>query len=408
MPTLLLRDIAVLHQVRDEVQPLRGNRLAELPSLEHAWLLLQDDRIADYGLMDSCPDRADDVIDASGRHVLPAWCDSHSHIVYHSSREQEFVDRIHGLSYEEIAARGGGILQSAQRLRQVSEDQLYEESLPRVEEVIRQGTGALEIKSGYGLDVESELKMLRVIQRIKETSPLLIKSTFLGAHAIPPEYKRDRQGYIDLICDEMIPRVADEGLADYCDVFCEQGYFTVEEGRRVLMAGLARGLRPKVHANELYRSGGVQLGIEVNALSVDHLECLGDEELRLLGESPISSTLLPATAFFLGLEYAPARALIEHNALVTLASDYNPGTTPSGNMPLVLSLACIKMKMTPEEAVNSATINGAFAMDSLHEVGSITRGYVANVLVTEKIPSLAFLPYSFGSDLIYRTILRGK
>ncbi len=408
MPSLLIRDIAELHQVRDTVSPLRGQELARLPSISHAWLLIEDDRIVDYGSMESCPARADAVIDASGRHVLPAWCDSHSHIVYHSSREQEFVDRIHGMSYEEIAARGGGILQSAQRLREVSEDQLYDESLPRVEEVIRQGTGALEIKSGYGLDTESELKMLRVIRRIRESSPLVIKSTFLGAHAIPPEYKHDRQGYIDLLCNDMIPRVADEGLADYCDVFCEQGYFTVEEGRQVLEAGLARGLRPKVHANELYRSGGVQLGVQVKAVSVDHLECLGEEELRLLGESPISSTLLPATAFFLGLDYAPARALLDHDALVTLASDYNPGTTPSGNMPLVIALACIKMKMTPEEAVNAATINGAYAMDSLEEVGSITRGYVANVIITEKMPSLAFLPYSFGSDLIHRTILRGK
>ena len=408
MSRLLIKNSKTLYGHHIDSDHLRGLQLGTKASIDNAFVLVENDRILKVGPMAECPDRADKVIDVTDSFVLPAWCDSHSHIVYHSSREAEFEDRINGLSYEEIAERGGGILNSAEQLAKITREQLLEESLPRLEEVKNFGTGALEIKSGYGLSLESELKMLRVIQDMKSQTDLTIKSTFLGAHAIPREYKSNRSKYIDLVCDQMIPQVAEENLADYCDVFCERGYFTPDETKRILETGLKYGLSPKVHANEMYLSGGVQVGVEVGARSVDHLECLGKEELGLLSESSTCSTLLPSTAFFLSLEYAPARKLIERNAIVALASDYNPGTTPSGKMPFVLSLACIKMKMTPIEALNAATINGAYAMDLSDDHGSIRKGNVANLIITKKIPSLAFIPYAFGSELIESVIIRGK
>ncbi len=408
MSSVLITHIRSLVGVRDHYGAIRGTSLDDLTQIKDSYLLIEDGLISDYGPMSEAPLRANETLNANGGMVLPAWCDSHSHVVYHQSRDGEFVDRIRGLSYEEIAARGGGILNSARKLQECDESELFDESMLRIAEIRAQGTGAVEIKSGYGLTLESELKMLRVIRRIKEESDLSIKSTFLGAHAIPLEFQSDRKKYVDLICEQMIPQVADQGLADYCDVFCEKGYFSPEESRRILDCGLRYGLKPKIHANELYRSGGVQVAHQVNALSADHLECIGDEELNLFGGSQTSATLLPSTAFFLSLDYAPARSLIDHDAIVTLASDYNPGTTPSGKMCFVISLACIKMKMTPREAINAATVNGAYAMDLEDSHGSIRRGNVANLLLTKKIPSIAFIPYAFGSDHVRKVILQGK
>jgi imidazolonepropionase len=347
-------------------------------------------------------------IDATGQFVLPAWCDSHTHLVFAGSRETEFVDKIKGISYEEIARKGGGILNSAQRLNETSEDELYESALLRLKEMRAMGTGALEIKSGYGLSVAGELKMLRVIKRLKKTQNIPIKATFLGAHAIPKEYKKNREGYLQLIEDEMLPRIAAEELADYIDVFCEKGFFDTTETKRILEAGKRYGLRPKVHANQLKNSGGVQVGIACGAISVDHLESIGDEEIEALASSKTIATLLPSAAFFLRLPYPPARKLIESNAAIALATDYNPGSSPSGNMPLLVAMACIQMKLTPEEAINAATINGAFAMEVANEVGSITIGKKANLIFTKPIPSLAYLPYSFGENLIDNIMINGK
>ncbi len=349
-----------------------------------------------------------ETVDAAGRFVFPSFCDSHTHIVFAGSREAEFTDKIKGLSYEEIARRGGGILNSAKRLHETSEDELYNQSMVRINEVIGQGTGAIEIKSGYGLNPEDELKMLRVIRRIKNNSPLEVKSTFLGAHAIPAEYKNSREDYISLIINEMIPVVASEELADYIDVFCDKGFFTVEETERILMAGMKYGLVPKLHANELGFSGGVQTGVKYNALSVDHLECTGDDEINALLGSDTMPTLLPGSAFFLGLPDPPVRKMIAAGLPVALASDYNPGSSPSGNMKLVMSLGCIKLKMLPEEVINAVTINSAYAMGLSESHGSIARGKVANVFITKKITSYSFMPYAFGSDLIETTILKGK
>lgn len=382
--------------------------MAELPQINQAYLLLEQDRIAAFGPMEKCPERADKILDASGRMVLPSWCDSHTHIVFAASREEEFVYRIQGLSYEEIARRGGGILNSAQRLQLTSEENLFASAWRRLQEVIRYGTGAIEIKSGYGLTVESELKMLRVIRRLKAVSPIPIKATFLGAHAIPTNYKHRRKEYVDLVVQQMLPKVAEEGLADYCDVFCDRGFFTVEETERILQAGWQYGLKPKIHANELDYSGGVQVGVANHAISVDHLEYTGDAEIQALRQSHTMPTLLPGCSFFLGIPYAPARRMIDAGLPVVLATDYNPGSAPSGRMAFVVSLACINMKMLPEEAINAATLNGARAMEQETEYGSIAVGKKANVFITKPIPSIAHIPYSFGSDPVETVILQGK
>lgn len=409
MSSLLIRNIKTLVQAEVTRRSLvKGADMADLPQLHHAFLLLENDRIAAFGPMENCPARADQEIDASGRMVFPCWCDSHTHIVFAATREEEFVDRIRGLSYEEIARRGGGILNSAQRLRQTPEELLFEGAWKRLQEVIGYGTGAIEIKSGYGLSVESELKMLRVIRRLKSVSPIPIKATFLGAHAIPAEYKDRRKEYVDLVVQKMLPAVAAEGLADYCDAFCDRGFFTVEETARILEAGWLHGLKPKIHANELDYSGGVQVGVAHHAISVDHLEYTGEAEIAALQKGQTLPTLLPSCAFFLGIPFAPARQMIDAGLPVVLATDYNPGSSPSGRMSFVVALACIKMNMLPEEAVNAATLNGARAMELEGDYGTIAIGKVANLFITRPLNSLAQLPYAFGSDPVDTVILRGR
>ncbi|WMN07083.1 imidazolonepropionase [Marivirga arenosa] len=406
---MILTNIKSLFGIREENKLLRGNELSTLPSIENAYLKIKDGKISAYGDMDSLTvDSNDEIYDVKGQSILPAFCDSHTHIVFAGSRESEFVDKIKGLSYAEIAAKGGGILNSAKKLAKTSEDELYEQAMKRVMEVMHLGTGALEIKSGYGLTVEAELKMLRVVKRIKESVDIPIKSTFLGAHAFPVEYKENKEAYLKIVTEEMLPAVAEENLADYIDVFCETGFFDQEMSEKVLNAGAKYGLKGKIHANQLNNSGGVQLGIKTNALSVDHLETLGKEEIELLGSHDIISTLLPSAAFFLRMQYPPARELINAGAAVALATDYNPGSSPSGNIPLLIALSCIQMKMTPEEAINAATLNGAFAMESEKEVGSITRGKRANLVLTKEIPSLAYLPYAFGSQSIDKVMINGS
>jgi len=406
---ILIKDIKQLVQVEESPRGvIKGEEMKILPSIENAYLLIEDDIIDDFGEMIQSPEDADIIISANGKTVLPAWCDSHTHLVYAGSREQEFVDRVDGLTYEQIAKKGGGILNSAKLLNETSEEELIEQSFQRLNEIKMQGTGAVEIKSGYGLTVEGELKMLRVIKKLKGLSPLTIKSTFLGAHAVPVEYKKNRSGYIDLIINKMLPIVREERLADYIDVFCDKGFFSPEETDTILEAGVKIGLRPKIHANELDFSGGVQAGVKHNAISVDHLEKVGVDEINALLNSTTMPTLLPSTAFFLNLEYAPARNLINSGLPVTLASDYNPGSSPSGKMAFVLALACLNMKMTPEEAINAATVNGAHAMGVENELGSITKGKKANLIITKKIPSLAFIPYAFGSDIVDTVIVNGQ
>ncbi|MFM9008290.1 MAG: imidazolonepropionase [Bacteroidota bacterium] len=386
-----------------------GSEMKQLPVLENAWVLIEGDRISETGSMDEpFHHPVNDVIDAEGRYVFPSWCDSHTHLVFAGSREAEFVDRIHGLTYEEIAKRGGGILNSALRLQDTDESELVDAALERLEEVKRSGTGAIEIKSGYGLSFDAELKMLRVIRRLKEQSELIIRATFLGAHAMPVAYRENRKAYVDLLVNDLIPLIADQGLADFNDVFCDRGFFTVEETDRILDVGNRYGLRPKIHANELDFSGGIQVGVKHNALSVDHLECTGDAEIASLLGSETMPTLLPGTAFFLKLHYPPARKMIDAGLPVALASDYNPGSCPSGKMPFVLSLACLYLGMSPEEAINAATLNSAYAMGVMGEVGSIQPGKVANLFITKPIRSLAYMPYAFGSDLIETVILNGK
>lgn len=388
---------------------LWGERMDLLHTVDHAWLLVEDERIHSFGHMDdNCPFDYDVMVDATGQMVLPCFCDSHTHIVYAGSREREFVDKLKGLSYVEIAKRGGGILNSAERLHHTSEDDLYEQAMNRIDEMIRFGTGAIEIKSGYGLTLEDELKMLRVIRRIKETTPVTIKSTFLGAHAVPAIYKGRQSEYVDLIINEMIPAIAREGLADFIDVFCDEGFFTVEETDRMLKAAAKYDIDPKIHANELACSGGIQIGVANRALSVDHLEFTGDEEIDVLQDSITMPTLLPGAAFFLEMEYPPARKMIDSGLPVALASDYNPGSSPSGNMKFILSLACIKMKMTPNEAINAATINSAYAMGISLDHGSIAKGKLANIFLTKPVPSLEFIPYAYTSDLIDRVMIRGE
>ena len=409
MSNLLIRNIRTLVQAEITRRPfVKGSDMATLPLLHDAYLLVENERIAAFGPMTECPERADVVLDATGRLVLPSWCDSHTHIVFAATREEEFVDRIRGLSYEEIAERGGGILNSASKLQAASEDELFEGAWGRLQEVIGLGTGAIEIKSGYGLTLESELKMLRVVRRLKEKSPIPVKATFLGAHAVPLEFKTQRETYISLVINEMLPRVAGEGLADYCDVFCDQGFYTPEETDRILKAGWKWGLKPKIHANELGLTGGVQIGVANHAITVDHLEYTSEAEIEVLINSDTLPTLLPGCAFFLGIPFAPARQMMDAGLPVVLASDYNPGSCPSGSMPFVLSLACAKMKMLPEEAVNAATLNGARAMELEADYGTLAVGKIANVFITRPMMSLAGLPYSFGSKVVETVVVGGK
>ena len=388
---------------------IKGHDLNTVEHLEQAWMLIEDDRIIDFGSMEHFPSgNYDQEINVSGKLVFPTWCDSHTHLVFPKTREEEFVDRINGLTYEQIAANGGGILNSAKHLTSISSAQLFEDACQRLEELIRLGTGAIEIKSGYGLSLDAELKILRVIKQLKEKYALPIKATFLGAHAYPLAYKENKEGYIQLIIKEMLPAVAAEGLADYMDVFCEQGFFSVADTDRLLNAAAKYNLKPKIHANQLHNSGGVQIGVQHHAISVDHLECVGDEEISCLQNSTTIPTLLPAAAFFLGIHYQPARKMIDANLPVCLASDYNPGSCPSGNIPFLLSLACTQLKMTPNEAFNAVTYNGAAAMELQHEVGSITRGKKANFIISKTLPSFNLIPYSFGSNLMDRVYINGK
>ena len=405
---ILIKNIKGLVQCRTGPgRILRGADMANVPVISNAWLAIDKGLISDFGPMPDMPlFTAQLVIDAHERFVFPSFVDSHTHIVFADSREHEFVMKIKGMTYQEIAARGGGILNSAKQIQGVSEDELYQRTLPRINEVISTGTGAIEIKSGYGLTLKDELKMLRVARRIQEESPLTVKTTFLGAHAIPAG--KDKESYVNMVTREMIPAVAAENLADYIDVFCEHGFFTAHDTTRILQTGLKYGLKGRVHANQLSRSGGVQAGVECGALSVDHLENIGEEEIAILRESNTIPTALPGAAFFLGLPFPPARQMLEAGLPLAIASDFNPGSSPSGNMPLMVSLACIRMKLTPEEAINASTINTAAALEILDRHGSITKGKVASVFITKPMPSLAYLPYSYGSPMIETVILKGK
>lgn len=411
----LFKNISLLCGVHSPLQPLRNGDLAHLPFLENAWLMTEDSVITGFGKMEdnSFPvlknnDPLIEVTDVAGSVVLPCWCDSHTHLVFAASRESEFVDKIRGLTYAQIAEKGGGILNSARKLNDTSEDELFASSWKRLQEVRSMGTGAIEIKSGYGLTTESELKMLRVIRKLKEKSGMLIKSTFLGAHTYPEAFKNDHEAYIRILTEEMIPMIAAEKLADYIDVFCETGFFSKEETMRIGNAGLQYGLRPKIHANQLNLSGGVQAGVALKALSVDHLETMDDDAIDCLAASSTIGTLLPTAAFFLRMPFQPARQLIDAGCAIALASDFNPGSSPGGNMNLVVSMACIGMRMMPEEAINAATINGAFAMDAASETGSIAIGKKASLIITKAVPSLAYLPYAFGSNLISKVLINGE
>lgn len=408
MATILIKHIRTLVQAsHTPVGVVAGARMGELPVIDDAFLLIENERIAGFGPMSEAPERADTQIDASGRMVFPCWCDSHTHLVFAGSRETEFVDRIRGLSYEEIARRGGGILNSARRLNDTPEEALLEQALARLQEVQRFGTGAIEIKSGYGLSVEGELKMLRVIRELKKHTKMAIKATFLGAHALPPAYRENREGYLRLIEEEMLPKIADEGLADYLDVFCEKNFFSPQETERLILAGQRFGLKAKIHTNQFNCLGGIETSVRHGAISVDHLEVLTDAEIECLLSGNTMPTLLPGAPFFLNDHYPPARRMIEAGLPVALATDYNPGSSPSGKMAFVLTLACVKMRMTPEEAINAATINGAAAMELQHTHGSIEVGKAANFFITKPIPSVAYLPYAFGSDLIEQVFVGG-
>ncbi|HCM60424.1 MAG TPA: imidazolonepropionase [Bacteroidales bacterium] len=409
--SLIIHNTGMLVQTREDGAVFTaGKEMAVLPVIEKGWLLIEDGIIAGYGPPETMPLFSNDIrrIDAAGGLVFPAFCDPHTHLVYAGSREKEYTDKIRGLSYEEIARRGGGILNSAKLLHETSEEELFRQSMERVREIISFGTGAVEIKSGYGLTTEDELKMLRVIKRIRQESPLTVRATFLGAHAVPASYRDNRSGYVDLIINEMIPAVAAEGLADYIDVFCDRGFFTVEDTARLLEAGARYGMRPKIHANELDYSGGIQTGVAHGALSVDHLEFTGDEEITALLGSGTMPTLLPGAAFFLGMTDPPARKMIEAGLPLAMASDYNPGSSPSGNMKLVVSLGCIRLRLLPEEAINAVTLNAAYAMGLSETHGSITIGKKANLFITKKIPSYEFLPYAYGSNLVETVILNGE
>ncbi len=406
----LITNIKELLQVRETpVLKVSGVDMKILPTIKNAFLLIENDIILDFGRMENLSGiNADKTIDASGKIVLPAWCDSHTHIVYAGNREDEFVDRINGLSYEEIANKGGGILNSAKKLQKTSEIDLYQQSAARIEEVMALGTGAVEIKSGYGLTVDAELKMLRVIQQLAKRYPISIKATFLGAHAFPAEYKNKKDAYVDLIIDEMLPKIAKENLAEFIDVFCEDGYFSTHQTDKILTAGKQNGLVPKIHVNQFTIMGGVQIGVKHHALSVDHLEILDTNDLSALKNSNTMPVALPSCSYFLGIPYTPARQIIDAGLPLALATDYNPGSTPSGNMNFVVSTACIKMKMTPEEAINAATINGAYAMNISNTIGSITKGKKANLIITKAVPSYAYLPYAFGSNLIEMVLINGN
>ena len=413
---VLIKNIKKLVQVESAPIPFRaGKEMSNLPCIEDAYLLVVGDKIHDFGKMSDFSEKmleklgeSIELVDATGRMVFPTFCDSHSHIVYAGSREIEYIDKIKGLSYEEIAKRGGGILNSVDRLRAASEDELFADAWNRLEEVASFGTGAIEIKSGYGLDTENELKMLRVIRRLKEKSALTIKANFLGAHAVPREYIGRQSEYVNLIINEMIPMVAAEELADYVDVFCDRGFFTPEDTERILMQGIKYGLQPKIHANELDYSGGIQVGVKYNARSVDHIEYTGDDEIEALLGSDTMPTILPGAAFFLGMVYAPARKMIEAGLPVAMAGDYNPGSCPSGNMQFVLSMGCIKYGLIPEEAINATTINSAYAMGVEDVLGTITKGKIANFFITKPISTIEFMPYAYGSNKVATVFLKGK
>ncbi len=414
MPITLFKNIGAIVQSHPEAPVLqKGSSMTTLNAQEDAWLAIEDDKILAYGSMKDWETNQNKyssakVIDVEGRFILPTFCDSHTHIVYAGSRENEFVYKIKGMSYEEIAKQGGGIINSAKKLQNTSEEELIENAQRRINEMIKMGTGAIEIKSGYGLTTQDEIKMLRVIRSLKKTNDIAIKSTFLGAHAMPVEYIENRKGYIDEITGKMLPQIAEEGLADYCDVFCDKGFFTVEETDTILAAALKLGMKPKIHANELDFSGGIQVGVKYGAVSVDHLEFTGDEEIEVLLNSNTIPTLLPSTAFFLRLHYPPARQMMERGLPLSLASDYNPGSSPSGNMFFIMSLACIQMKMLPEEVINATTINASYAMEVNQTHGSITPGKTASFMITEKIPSYTYLMYSFGRPCINEVYIKGK
>ncbi|MBM3434687.1 MAG: imidazolonepropionase [Bacteroidetes bacterium] len=409
--SIVITNIRKLVQV--ETKPVKfraGKQMSELPCIENAWLAIEDGKISSFGEMTHFKLQTSNfkhILDSTGKMVFPAFCDPHTHLVYPASREIEYVDKIKGLSYEEIAKRGGGILNTAKKMKETTVAELVDSALGRLDEIRGFGTGALEIKSGYGLDTEQELKMLYAIRKLKELSPLTIKATFLGAHSIPLEYRGRQSDYVDLVINEMIPHVAAEGLADYIDVFCDKGFFSVEDTERILMAGLKYGLIPKIHANELDYSGGIQVGVKYGALSVDHLEYTGDEEIEVLRNSETMPTILPGAAFFLGMPYAPARKMIDTGLPVAMASDFNPGSSPSGNMQLILSMASILYRLTPEEAINSVTINSAYAMGVEEELGTIAVGKKANVFITKEIPTVEFMPYAYGSNKVEVVILNG-
>ncbi len=413
---LLIENIKKLVQVEDNpVTMVKGSDMSKITSIDDAFLFIEEGKIAAFGKMENLSDsqyfwngKEFEVIDATGKMVFPSFVDSHTHLVYPSSREIEYVDKIKGLSYEEIAKRGGGILNSAKKMQEISEEELLQDALKRLNEIITYGTGAVEIKSGYGLSFDAELKMLRVIKKLKKMSPLTIKSTFLGAHAVPLEYRGRQTEYVDLVINEMLPQVALEGLADYIDVFCDKGFFTVEDTERILEAGLQYGLQGKIHANELDYSGGVQAGVKYNALSVDHLEYVGEDEINTLLNSNTMPTVLPGAAFFLGMVYAPARKMIDAGLPVAMASDFNPGSSPSGNMQFILSMASIAYKLLPEEAINATTINTAYAMDLSSQLGSIATGKKANLYITKEIPTIEFMPYYYGTNKVDTIILNGK
>ncbi|MBF4487482.1 MULTISPECIES: imidazolonepropionase [unclassified Flavobacterium] len=406
----LIKNIKELLQVRETaIDKVSGAEMAELPTIKNAFLIIKDNLIADFGSMENLPEiNADKVIDATGRVIMPTWCDSHTHIVYAGNREQEFVDRINGFTYEEIANRGGGILNSAKKLNETSEEEIYEQSKIRLEEVMNLGTGAVEIKSGYGLTIQGELKMLRVIKKLAENYPIAIKATFLGAHAFPVHYKDNKAGYIDEIITKMLPEIAQNKLADYVDVFCETGYFSVEETEQIMQAGINFGLKPKIHVNQFNSIGGIQAGIKFKALSVDHLEIMNPEDIEALKNTETMPVALPSCSYFLSIPYTPAREIIKAGLPLALATDFNPGSTPSGNMNFVVATACIKMKMTPEEAINAATINGAYAMGISKTHGSITKGKKANLILTKPISSYYQIPYAFGSNLIESVFIEGE
>jgi imidazolonepropionase len=410
--TTLIINIKQLVGCRKKNELLRGKALAELPGIENAFLLIEDGIISSYGhmyeLAENVPQLPKDIVDAHDQLVLPAWCDSHTHTVFAKSREEEFIDKLKGASYADIAAKGGGILNSARKLNEATEDQLFNDAWKRLGELAKLGTGAIEIKSGYGLTLEGELKMLRVIKKLKERSSLSIKATFLGAHTFPQEYKEDHESYISLITDQMLPVIAAEKLADYIDVFCETGFFSPAEMQTICNAGKQYGLKPKLHVNQLNSIGGIEAGIGLNAVSMDHLETMTEEDIHLIAASNTIGTLLPTAAFFLRMPFQPARQLIDAGAAIALASDFNPGSSPSGNMNLVVSMSCIQMKMLPEEAINAATLNGAYAMELEESVGSISIGKKANLIFTKPVPSISYLPYAFGSNLIDKVMLNGQ